>query len=139
MKEQIINVATIEFKEDSALKPTFQFKQINNTLENLQDIVGGWIDIPFISRDFAQKGIDMIINDEGKIFDLKSSVVFVDREDNKILDVVKGNVIFSSHDEEGNTTSLNKEQENFLKEAVFNNISIIVSGEEKSVVFAIYI
>ena len=40
-------------------------KDIKNTLEELQKIVGGYIEIPFLSKKFFEHGIDIIINEEG--------------------------------------------------------------------------
>ena len=86
-------------------------KEIKNTLEDLQQIVGGYIEIPFLSKVFFENEIDVIINEEGKLIDgLKPEIAVVKDGTNQILDVVYGNVIFASHDEEGNTTALNDKQ-----------------------------
>lgn len=86
-------------------------KEINNTLEELQKIVGGYIEIPFLSKKLFEKEIDIIINEEGKFIEgLKPEIAVVKNGTNQILDVVMGNCIFTSHDEEGNTTALNEEQ-----------------------------
>lgn len=86
-------------------------KEINNTLEELQKIVGGYIEILYLSKVFAENEIDMIINEEGKfIEELKPEIAVIDKGNKQMLDVVYGNCIFVSHDEEGNTTSLNTEQ-----------------------------
>ena len=85
--------------------------EIGTELEDLQKIVGGYIEIPFLSEVFANNGIDVIINDEGKfIEDCKPQIAIVDGETKQILDVVHGNCIFASHDEEGETIGLTKEQ-----------------------------
>lgn len=89
----------------------FETKEINGELEELQQIVGGYIEIPFLSEVFNNNGIDVIINDEGKfIEDCKPSIAIIDGETKQILDVVHGNCIFASHNEEGETTGLTKEQ-----------------------------
>jgi hypothetical protein len=89
----------------------FEVKEIENTLEELQKIVGGYIEIPFLSRTFNNNGIDVIINDEGKfIEDCKPEIAIVDGETKQVLDVVHGNCIFASHNEEGDTTGLTEEQ-----------------------------
>lgn len=88
-----------------------QEKEINGSLEELQEIVGGYIEIPYLSKEFNENGIDIIINEEGKFIEgLKPEITVVDGKTKKILDVVFGNCIFASHDEEGNTTALNDEQ-----------------------------
>ena len=93
-------------------------REINNTLEELQRIVGGYIEIPYLSDVFSENNIDMIINEEGKFIEgLKPEIAIVDGEEGKILDLVYGNCIFASHDEEGETVGLN------------DNQIMIVSGE----------
>ena len=94
----------------------FEEKEIKNTLEDLQKIVGGYIEIPFLSRDFNENEIDVIINEEGKFIEgLKPEIAIIKKGTNSILDVVYGNCIFASHDEEGNTTELNEEQKQIVK------------------------
>lgn len=89
----------------------FEVKEIENTLENLQKIVGGYIEVPFLSRVFNDNGIDIIINEEGKfIEDCKPEIAIVDGETKQVLDVVHGNCIFASHNEEGDTIGLTEKQ-----------------------------
>lgn len=89
----------------------FKAQEITNELEDLQKIVGGYIEIPYLSRVFNENEIDVIINEEGKFIDgLKPEIAVVDGETERMLDVVYGNCIFASHDEEGNTIELNAKQ-----------------------------
>lgn len=86
-------------------------EDIGTELEDLQKIVGGYIEIPFLSEKFFEHGIDIIINEEGKLIDgMKAEIAIVNEEHGNILDIVYGNCIFASHDEEGNTIALNEEQ-----------------------------
>ena len=96
-------------------------KEIQNTLEDLQKIVGGYIEIPFLSRDFNENKIDTIINEEGKFIEgLEPEIAII--KDGKILDIVYGNCIFASHDHEGNTIELNEEQKQIVKEELKTDI-----------------
>lgn len=89
----------------------FETKEITNELEDLQKIVGGYIEIPFLTETFTKNGIDVIINEEGKFIEgLRPEIAVVDRNTNQVLDVVMGNCIFASHDEEGETIPLTEEQ-----------------------------
>lgn len=89
----------------------FEVKEIKNELEELQKIVGGYIEIPYLSKRFFENGIDIIINEEGKFIEgLKPEIAVVNRDNNKVVDIVFGNCIFASHDEEGYTTELTEEQ-----------------------------
>ena len=86
-------------------------QDIGTELEDLQKIVGGYIEIPFISKVFNDNGIDTIINEEGKLIKgLKPEIAIVNEKQGNILDIVYGNCIFASHDEEGNTIALTEEQ-----------------------------
>lgn len=106
-------------------------KEINNTLEDLQKIVGGYIEIPFLSETFLANEIDMIINEEGKFIDgLRPEIAVVKRGTNTVLDVVFGNCIFASHDEEGNTTELSKEQFDIVNKELETNAVLSVSGND---------
>ena len=91
---------------------TFEEREIENTLEELQEIVGGYIEIPYLGDTFQRNGIDVIINEEGKLIEgMRPEIAIVDSEQMQILDVVYGNCIFASHDEEGNTVELSEDQE----------------------------
>ena len=86
-------------------------REINNTLEELQKIIGGYIEIPYLGEVFSENEIDVIINDEGKLIEgMRPEIAIVDEKEGKILDIVYGNCIFASHNEEGETIALNKEQ-----------------------------
>ena len=88
-----------------------QVTEVTNTLENLQKIVGGYIEIPLISRVLKQHNIDVVINSEGKYIEgLRPEIAIVKEATNTTLDVVYGNCIFVSHDSVGNTIGLNDEQ-----------------------------
>ena len=101
-------------------------KTIHNTLHALQQIVGGYIEIPYIGDTFTENGIDMIINDEGKFIEgLKPEIAFVDSTNGKIMDIVYGNCIFASHDDEGNTISLNEAQTEIIKNELNTVIELI--------------
>lgn len=96
-------------------------KEIDNTLEALQGIVGGYIEIPYVGEMFMENGIDIIINEEGKFIDgLKPEIVIVEKKTNAILDMIYGNCIFASHDKDGNTIGLSDEQ----KILVLNEIMV---------------
>ena len=85
-------------------------KEIHNTLEDLQKIVEGYIEMPYLSGVFAENDIDIIINEEGKLINLTPSIAVIDKENGGILDIVHGRCIFTSHDEDGETIGLNEEQ-----------------------------
>ena len=86
-------------------------KEISNTLEELQKIVGGYIEFPFLGNKFKDNVIDVIINEEGKFIEgLKPEIAIINEKVGNILDIVYGNCVFASHDKEGNTIALTDEQ-----------------------------
>ena len=111
----------------------FETKEIDTTLENLQEIVGGYIEIPFLSKEFNENGIDVIINEEGKYIEgRKPEIAMIDGKTKQILDVVFGNCIFASHDEEGNTIELNDKQTKIVMQELQMNLILTYqdSGKE---------
>lgn len=99
-------------------------KEIENTLESLQEIVGGWIEIPFLSRRFADEGIDVIINEEGKLIGLEPQIAVLQRGTFELVDLVAGNCIFASHDEYGDTIGLTDKQIKVIKEELREELII---------------
>ena len=114
------NISTNKRKEGLIMKALiltngeFIEKEIDNTLNALQEIVGGYIEIPFLSRVFDENGIDVIINEEGKFIDGLTREIAI-LKNSEILDIVFGNCIFMSHDDEGNTTELTEKQIEIVK------------------------
>lgn len=98
-------------------------KEISNGLEALQEIVDGYIEVPFLSPVFNDNEIDVIINEEGKLIEgLEPEIAIIKRETNTILDIVYGNCIFASHNAEGDTIGLNEEQIKIIKDMLKSDI-----------------
>lgn len=105
-----------------------EVKDINKGLEALQEIVGGYIEIPFLSEKLYEHNIDMIINEEGKLVEgMKPEIAVVKEETGKILDIVYGNCIFASHNDEGDTIALNEEQMEVLMEELETEVELMNS------------
>lgn len=109
----------------------FKLEDIPNTLDAIQEIVGGYIEIPYISNDLYKNGIDVIINDEGKLIDgMNKEIAVVEKSTGKVLDIIFGNCIFASHDEEGETVGLTEDQMDVIgklldNSAMLNDYSIV--------------
>lgn len=115
-------------------------KEIENTLEELQKIVGGYIEIPFLSEVFNNNEIDVIINDEGKFIDgLNPEIAVVYGETGRVLDVVYGNCIFTNHDDEGNTTALTEEQKKVVMEELKTEVILTYEDGKKTFAKALFI
>lgn len=112
-----------------------QEKEIKNSLEELQSIVGGYIEFPFLGNRFKDNTIDVIINEEGKFIEgLNPEIAMVDGETKSVLDIVYGNCIFASHDEEGDTIGLNDEQIKIIMEELQMNVLLSYKDSEKKFV-----
>lgn len=110
----------------------FEEKEIKNTLEDLQEIVGGYIEIPFLSRDFNENEIDIIINEEGKFIEgLEPEIAVIDGATQRIIDIIYGNCVFAGHDHEGNTIELNEEQKQIVKNKLKSDILLKDQNTDK--------
>ena len=117
----------------------FETKEISNELEDLQKIVGGYIEVPFLKETLTKNGIDVIINEEGKFKEgLRPEITIVDHRTNQVLDVVMGNCIFASHDEEGETVELTEEQYNIVMREL-QMVSLLTYGNEVYVTKVLYV
>lgn len=104
-------------------------KEIDNTLEELQKIVGGYIEFPFLGNKFKDNVIDVIINEEGKFIEgLKPEIAVVSEKVGSIMDIVYGNCIFASHDREGNTIALTDKQIEIVKEELETVVELMKKG-----------
>lgn len=121
-KEKELLTMKVLVLSDGKLKETV----IGTELEDLQKIVGGYIEIPFLGDKFRNNGIDVIINEEGKLIEgLKAEIAIVSEKQGSILDIVYGNCIFASHDEVGETIGLTDEQIEFVKEELETVIELM--------------
>lgn len=111
---------------------TLEQKDIKDTLDALQEIVGGYIEIPFISKKLFEHEIDIIINEEGKLIEgFKPEIAVIERGTFRVLDLIYGNCIFASHDEEGNTIGLSDEQINIVKEELKMEVVLTDKSKDK--------
>lgn len=115
-------------------------EDIDNTLDALQGIVGGYIEIPYLSNVFMENGIDVIINEEGKFIDgLRPEIVVVQKETNQLLDIVYGNCVFASHDNDGNTIALSVEQELIVLDEFMDDVVLTDSNGKEFVAKVLFV
>lgn len=88
--------------------------QTDGSLSDLQSLVDGYIECPFISEQLYNHGISVCINEEGKLRELPVSMIIVD-ENRRMLDVVCGNVVFANHTINGQLCDLTDEQVGFVR------------------------
>ena len=93
-------------------------------LENLQKIVGGLIEYPYISKILSKNHIDLICNEEGKfIAGLKPEIAIVDK-DGYVQDIIMGTGVFASVNRDGQTVGLTEEQANIVR-SVFKHNAVL--------------
>ena len=109
----------------------FKIEEVDNlNLKYLQSKVWGYIELVSWYNQLSDLNIDMWINEEGKsIQGLLPTFIVVDSKD-EIKDIIMGDVVFTSSDNEGNTIGLNDIQAQkikriFKKTAVLNNGAIV--------------
>jgi len=104
--------------------------EIENNLSSLQNLVGGYIEIPCLSERLTAQKIITIINEKGKFLDLTPEIACV--YDGKLHDIVFGTVIFASTDYEGNTLGLNTEQMEYIKNELRNDAIVHLRNRNKT-------
>jgi len=103
-------------------------------LRQLQKQVGGYIesvDVPALKK----QGIDVYCNEEAlEIEGNEATLIFL--KNDEIIDVVMGDLVFCTYNEEGKTLALSKKQLDFLDTYVKNNSYWITSlfGERLPVI-----
>lgn len=101
-------------------------KDIGDKLKDLQREVGGSIQIVYASEEMNNMNIDLFVNEEGKLIGLPVSGYIT--SNNEILDLLVGNLLFTGHDDEGNTISLTDEQVEYVENLCKDSDDIIVGN-----------
>ena len=97
-------------------------------LEYLQSQVGGLIELISWSDNLDSLGVDMWINEDGKLIEgLGATFIVVDKQE-EIRDVIYGDVIFTSTDSEGNTIGLNDIQIQSIKREFGKKVAVLQDG-----------
>lgn len=79
-------------------------------LEDMQSMVGGYIECLHVGN-----GVDMWLNDEGKLYNLPVNLV-LGTSDKQVLDTIHGDIFFASADDEGATVGLTVEQIDWIED-----------------------
>lgn len=109
-------------------------REIENTLEELQKLVGGYIEVPYLGKIFRENGIDVIVNEEGKFVEgLRPEIVILDEKTRQTIDVVYGNCVFATHDEEGNTVQLSQEQAEIVMKELEMDVMLTFPDKDEAV------
>ena len=82
-------------------------KIVENDLEPLHEIVGGYIEC---LSPFSDMDVDLVCNEEGKLLGLRANRALRDKESKAQYDLLVGTFFLVSFDDEGNFKSLTDEQ-----------------------------
>ena len=96
-----------------------------------RDFIGGYLELVAMP-DLNEHDIDMFCDEEGKLKGLKPTIILVNGR--MYLDTIVGNVVFSKHDDEGNTISLDDEDIKLIRDK-FDNDGFMFIGDDMVQVF----
>lgn len=96
-------------------------------LEDMQKIVGGHIECVQLPHD-----IDLWLNEEGKLEGLPANIALF--HNGEVVDIIVGDVFFASHDDEGDSTSLNDIQKKWIEQRLN-----IVGSHEGKLVYGLFV
>ncbi|MCI9050659.1 MAG: DUF3846 domain-containing protein [Lachnospiraceae bacterium] len=115
MKQDIIDVYAMRVEDGIVYRG--KIEKIENSLEKLQDFVGGLITVAHFTQE-----IDIVLNDEGKLNNLPLNRVWKSEEE--IFDILVGNIFCCRYDEEGNFSSILEEDIPIIQEMLIPIIGI---------------
>lgn len=93
-----------------------------NTYDMISSAVGGLIELAPTPRSLA--GIDLWVNEEGKLMSLTPSMILLD--DNKhLVDTFAGNIVFTRTNEDGETIPLTDDDAKLIKEELSRSFAIV--------------
>lgn len=90
----------------------------NEELKALQEQVGGTIEHFYLHDSFTKRYIDVWIDDEGKLKNLKPSILLY--HDGEMIDYISGPCVFTRFDNEGYTWGLLEDDMNFIREFLYH-------------------
>lgn len=102
-----------------------EVKEIN--LEYMQSVVDGLIEIPYLSEYLYKLGVDIVINEEGKINGLDPNMLVFNNK-MEIADVLMGDILFASSNDDGKSIGLSNEQIEGVMKIFKENVAITNLG-----------
>ena len=95
-------------------KIAFNFEETEiNGLEDMQKIVGGYIETWDYISELYDNGISLYCNDEGKLQGLHPALVVT--KNGETVEMICGNILFCGYDSEGETVPLTDKQISIIK------------------------
>ena len=117
------------YKTDGTFKEVYE-EDYESTYDLLRSNVDGYIERVCFLEEFNKRGIDVWINEEGKLENLAPSIVIANKNGN-ILEYLAGDIVFSRVNEKTETVPLTNEDIYWIKrylESLF--IMVLLRREE---------
>lgn len=117
------------YKADGTFKEVYE-EDYESTYDLLRSNVDGYIERVCFLEEFNKRGIDVWINEEGKLENLAPSIVIANKNGN-ILEYLAGDIVFSRVNEKTETVPLTNEDIYWIKrylESLF--IMVLLRREE---------
>lgn len=89
--------------------------EIGSDLKDLQEFVGGYIEVPFISPALRDRNIVMVVNEEAVLQELEPTLALV--RNGQVVGCLQGQLFFCSTEGE-DFASLNDEQIKFIMDNI---------------------
>lgn len=102
-------------------------------LKDIQDYIGGYMEIPYIKKIFNDNEILVILNEEGKLLNLEPTCIL--KKDEQVYDTLNGNVLFLG-DEGENIAGLSEEQINIIKNEINLESTFYINDNENIITLA---
>ena len=102
-------------------------------LKDIQNYIGGYMEIPYIKKIFNDNEILVILNEEGKLLNLEPTCIL--KKGEQIYDTLNGNVLFLG-DEGENIAGLSEEQINIIKNEINLESTFYINDNENIITLA---
>lgn len=106
-------------------------------LEEILKAVEGYIEHVTYNKELYDAGIDMWVNEEGKLINLPISTAIFDAKSQNIIEVLNGNICFTAFNGDGYSYSLTDKQIEIIKKVLGDKISLIIGNERMKTRFVI--
>lgn len=110
-----LNADTLKFEEISIKNRKVDYKE-------MREAVGGYIEHIVFNRELEANRIDVWCDEEGKLKNLKASVIVLD-DNCEIVEVLAGSLVFTGKAGDGNSYGLTDEQVETIKEVLRHSVS----------------
>lgn len=103
-----LNAETVQFEE-------IEVKGKKVSYEELRDAIGGYIEHITFNLELERAGIDVWVDEEGKLKNLTASTIVYDSKASDVIDVCAGPLVFTKKTGDGESYCLTEQQIEIIK------------------------